>query len=120
LKVFKIECNVFKFDVLIVANCTHEELKTFLKKQYRVSLDDSPDINTIGGMYTVEKNPWRVVWVKDWKDRSCLIHELFHLTTRVCNDRGIQIVSHDEKGNVADEAAAYLMEFLVTQCLKRK
>lgn len=120
MKVFKVECNVYKFDVLIVANCTEGELNKFLKRRYRVELNNKTNENSIGTMLTLDQDPWRVVWVKDWKDKACLVHELFHLVTRVCYDRGIRIVSHDGEGNVSDEPAAYLMEFLYTQCSRRK
>lgn len=116
---FLVNCAVYKFSVLIVGNCTHEELKRYLKRSYRLELNDH-DSDSIGTMFTFDKNPWRLIWVKDWKDKACLVHEIFHLVTRVCYDRGIRIVSHDGQGNVSDEPAAYLMEFLYAQCIKRK
>lgn len=120
MKVFKIECDVFKFGVLIVSNCTWAELRIYLKKKYRCVIDDAPGDFTIGTVLTFNRNPYRVVWTEKWEDKECLIHELFHLTTRVCYDHGIKIVASNHDGTTGDEAGAYLMEFLFRQCLKRR
>lgn len=120
MKLFKIECHVFKFDVLIVSNCTYEELRNYLKTSYRCHIDEKPGDFTIGTVLTFDRNPYRVLWTHKWEDKACLIHELFHLTTRVCYDRGIKIKASDNDGSPDDEAAAYLMEFLYLQCSKRK
>lgn len=120
MKFFKIECNVFKFDVLVVSNCTYAELRSYLKNSYRCHIDEDPGEFTIGTVLTFTRNPYRVLWTHKWEDKACLIHELFHLTTRICYDRGIKIVAQNEDGSNGDEPAAYLLEFLITQCLKRK
>ena len=121
MKIFKVSCDVFKCEILFISNCSYDELRLHLKAKYRCTIEErGAEDGTIGTMLTFEKHPWRVVWTKEWKDKSCLIHELFHLVTRICYDRGIKIVSHNEDGSNGDEAAAYLMEFFTEQTLRRK
>lgn len=116
MKVFKIVEPVFKVEPLFIVNCTAEEASAHIKKHFHIDQEITDD--TAGTMLTYAQIPWRVVWVQRGSEIPVVAHELFHLVTRIMQDKGIRIVSHDESGHCADETAAYLFEFLIREYLK--
>ena len=115
--VFTIQEPVFKTATLFVLGCTHEQLNTYLQRRFKLRAGD--DLGQVGQMLTfVDHAPWRLVWSCD-TDLSTLLHECFHLVTRICMDKGIPIRAHDDRGECADEAAAYLFEFFATALLRK-
>jgi hypothetical protein len=120
VRVFTVNDPVFKTEPLFVLGCTHDELAAYLQRRFDVAIDVEPRGEQLAGrMFTFSCAPWRVVWVRRRDDLSVAIHECFHLVTRICDDRGIPIRAHDERGDNADEAAAYLLEFFTTALLRK-
>lgn len=107
MKVFKIVEPVFKTEPLFVVNCSEVELRDYLQKHYRIR--HSIVFRSVGTMLTFDRSPWRVVWIQRSDKLPEVIHELFHLVTRICQDKGVPIVAHHETGESGDETAAYLM-----------
>jgi hypothetical protein len=115
MKIFKITEPVFKTEPLFIIDCSFKRFSKYLKKHYHCNCGSY--VGQTGQMFTFKRTPWRVVWVEK-KDENVLIHELFHLVTRICQDKGIPIVAQMEHGS-GDETAAYLYEFFARRCLKR-
>lgn len=116
MKLFTVEDPVFKTATLFVIDCEFEKFHRYMQSRWRY--DAGEDAGQIGQMFTLTKAPWRVVWCKR-PDAHVLIHEIFHLVTRICQDRGIRIVSHDEAGHSSDEAGAFLMEYFSRIALRK-
>lgn len=117
MRTFTIDDSVFKTNPMFVIGCSHVDLGRYLKKRFKVTVGD--DIGQCGQMLTFTEPPWRVVWVERQGDVETLIHEVFHLVTRVCHDKGVPIRALTGDGENGDEAAAYLFEFLCGTALKR-
>lgn len=117
MKVFTVDEPIFKTEPLFVGDCSHEELCRYLHRRFRVDIEAREDI--LGTVMTFKVKPWRVVWVHDCQELPVLLHELFHLVTAICDDRGIPIVAHHSNGECGDETAAYLYEYFAKACLKR-
>lgn len=113
--VFKVEEPVFKTEPLFIFGCSFEKLSIYLKRHYR--WDPGDDVGQCGQMFTLKKAPWRIVWVEKF-DQYVLLHELYHLVSRICQDKGIPIIAQMEHGN-GDEAGAYLFEFFARRTLRR-
>lgn len=108
---------MFKTEPLFVLGCSHAALSAYLHKRFKVDAGD--DVGQIGQMLTYsDKAPYRVVWAKSLA-LPPILHEVFHLVTRICADKGIPIRAHNEHGENADETAAYLFEFFATDVLRR-
>lgn len=116
MKVFTVLEPVFKTEPLFIIGCSHDELNTYLRARFRV--DGGIDARCAGQMFTFQKAPWRVVWSLK-RDVPTILHEMFHLVTRICDDKGIPIRAHDERGDCGDETAAYLFEFFSRAVLRR-
>jgi hypothetical protein len=122
VNVFTVNDKTFKTEPLFVFNCTHDEMAAYLKRRFRVAVDDDETTDGLAGqMLTFTRSPWRVVWVKDAtrKNLPVILHEVFHLVTRICADKGIPIIAHLPSGENGDEAAAYLFEFFARRVLKK-
>lgn len=119
---FAIDCDVYKLQVLFVVSCSHKELNAYLRKHFRMSAGD--DIGQCGQMFTFQRatTPLRVVWVEQrprtYRQLGTLLHEIFHLVTRICQDKGIPIKAQIDEGN-GDEAAAYLYDFFSREAIRR-
>ncbi len=119
---FTIEDPLFKTEPLFIGNCTAEQANAYLRKRFGVEGDIAE--RTAGMMLTFSSRPpWRVVWVAKLNRHSArnvaeLAHEIFHLVTRICADRGIPIVAHHPDGLNGDETAAFLMEFFMMRAWK--
>ena len=121
MKVFTVVDPVFKTEPLFVGNCTADEATVYLHKRFKVSADIPHNLG--GTMLTFQRPPWRVIWVRRMSrspsDLCVLLHEVFHLVTRICADRGIPLVAHHPDGTNGDEPAAYLFEFFTHSALKK-
>lgn len=119
MRVFKIDDPVFKTEPLFVTDCTYEEMRTYLNKRFRLAIEETPDCNEyLGMMLTFGKAPWRVVWWKRAGAIPVLVHEILHLVTRICQDKGIPICSFHPGGAHGDETAAYLQEHFLVNAMK--
>lgn len=121
MKTFTIVEPVFKTEPLFIGNCTRDEAKQYLSQRFKVGADIPVDCG--GTMLTYGCAPWRVVWVqkmsRDPRHLCVVLHEIFHLVTRICADRGIPIVAHHPDGMNGDETAAYLFEFFARAALRK-
>lgn len=118
MKVFAVRDKVFKVEPLFVVGCTHYQLRKYLRKKYKLRIVDEGQ-KLAGQMLTFWSAPWRVVWVRRKGDLECLAHEIFHLVTRICQDKGIPIVAHHPNGDNGDETAAYMLEHYIVKALKK-
>lgn len=116
MKVFTVHDPVFKTAVLFVIGCEFQQFHGYMRKRWRYDAGD--DAGQIGQMFTLSKTPWRVVWCKRPK-AAVIVHEIFHLVTRICQDRGVRIIAHDEAGHSSDETGAFLMEFFVSTAFRK-
>lgn len=115
MKIFTIEDPIFKTEPVFIIGCSYDELNRYLSR-FKVNAGNCEHI--AGRMLTFEKPPWRVVWSRK-PDLPVILHETFHLVTRICADKGITIRAHNEHGENDDETAAYLLEFFARRILKR-
>lgn len=115
---------VFRTETLFVLGCDFEKFRAIAKTKGR---DVGEYIGQTGQMFTfnddkgvaIHKEPiWRCVWASSLRPRVVL-HEIFHLITRICQDKGIGIKAHLDNGECGDETAAYLFEFYSSEVLKR-
>jgi len=117
---FQVDDPLFKTKPLFVMNCTFAEFTRYMQKHFH--LDTGLDIQQAGQMFTFDKSPWRVVWVQHapntFPRMGTFLHELFHLVTSICQDKGIPIKAQLDEGN-GDETAAYLFDYFAREALKR-
>lgn len=118
MRTFTVIDPIFKTEPLFIVGCTHAELLQYLKKRFRVTVGGGSNATFAGQMLTFDCPPWRVVWTLK-RDPYVLLHELFHLVTRMCQDKGIPIRATDERGDLGDETAAYLYEYFARKTLRR-
>lgn len=118
---FTVDDPIFKTEPLFVIGCDHAGMAAYLKKRFGVTVtSEGPEENYAGSMLTFGCAPWRVVWIRE-RSRAGLavgLHEVFHLVTRICADKGIPIVAHIPGGENGDEAAAYMFEYFARGLLK--
>lgn len=123
LRHFSIYNETYKINLLIVGECTRDELLAFLKKEYNTNLYDYySDISLQEGAYFQTENrlPYSIIWVKNLNRGSqavaALTHEIFHHVLRACAKR--QIPTYPFIDNLSmDEPAAYMLEFYVKKSL---
>ena len=116
MRVFKIREAVYDVEPLFVLGCDADALVAYVKRHFKVDIE-RPEDGVIGTSITLRVAPWRIVWSKR-NDLATVLHEVFHLTTRICHDRYIQIRAKNERGDVDDEAAACLFTFFARGVLK--
>lgn len=115
---FTIEEPVFKTEPLFIFDCDFATMAAYLKRMYRI--DAGLDNGQTGQMFTFQdrpRGPYRIVWSHKL-DAGTVMHEILHLVTRICQDKGIPIVAHHDDGSFGDETAAYLMEFFARRALR--
>mgnify|MGYP001613000367 FL=1 len=121
MRSFSIVDPVFKTEPVFIGNCTAEEATAYLLKRFRVRADIPSGLG--GTTLTFACPPWRVVWVRRMSrapgDFCVFVHEVFHLVTRICQDKGIPVIAHHPDGMNGDETAAYLLEFFIRNILRR-
>lgn len=119
MKVFQIKDDVFKTKPLFVIGCSFQKLERYLK---RFNVKPGEYVDQAGQMFTFGKSPWRVVWVEKLPTTiptlGILLHEIYHLVTRICQDKGIRIQAHIDTDS-GDETAAYLYEFFCREAIRR-
>lgn len=118
MKVFTVKDPLLKTEPLFVLGCTHAELNAYLRKRFRVDGGTDNAGQHLGQMLTFDTAPWRVVWSATM-DLPIVLHEVFHLVTRICQDRGIPIRAHYDTGENGDETAAYLYEYFARAVLRK-
>lgn len=113
---------IYGTDTLLLGNCSHQEVVDYLKKEWRWDIDYQETAN--GQLITIKRARTisRIVWVRNMEQTpysiGVAVHELFHLTVRICYRIGIPIRDNfQETGENADEAAAYLLEFFTEKYL---
>lgn len=112
---FTIEDPIFKTEPLFLIGYDDAQLTAELKS-FRC---ETPNVtHNAGAMLTFDRAPWRVVWTRN-RDVAVLVHELYHLVSRICWDKNIAIRARDEFGAPGDETAAYLFEFFSRRALRR-
>lgn len=118
---FKIEDKMFKTEPLFLYNCTAAAAEVYLRTHYRVKEEINP--TATGTVLTLEKAPWRIVWLrhlsKKPEDLGTLVHELTHLAVRICRDKGIPIVANIQTGECGDETVAYIMDYFFREVIKK-
>lgn len=117
MKKFSVEESTFKTAALFVLDCSFAELSKHMRDEFSQICGD--DIGQVGQMMTYDAPPYRVVWTKSLNILHVL-HEIFHLVTRICYDKGIEVVAMNSHGDPNDEPAAYLFEFYVSQVLDKR
>jgi hypothetical protein len=118
VKTFIVEEPVFRTATLFVLGCRFEVLAAKMKAKYHVEVGEF--CGQCGQMFTyTEGEPWRCVWT-DRLDLPVVLHEVFHLVTRICEDKGVPIKAHNEQGDSMDETGAYLFEFFARAVMKRQ
>lgn len=118
LRRFTVQVPLLKVEPLFLVGCSPDELARILQRDFKVHIDADDQRHTAGRMFTFDRTPWRVVWTRA-VDLPVVLHETFHLVTRICADKGIAIRAHNEHGMNDDETAAYLFEFLARAVLRR-
>ena len=122
---FKITDPVLKTEPLFILNCSYNELRHYLIKNFNCDVSEESDNGgeVLGKMITYSVDPRRVVYIRDFnfktEDWGIVAHEIFHLVTRICQDKGIPIVSHINPRECGDEAAAYLYEFFFNEFMNK-
>jgi len=123
MKTFKIKEDIFKTETLFVIG-EQEEVGDYLKKSFGIDAD--LDKLTSGSLFQKVGSKsaddfFRIIYLEkfDKNNIDSLVHELFHLTARICQDKGVPIVSNISTGENGDETAAYLLEFYVKKCLDK-
>jgi isochorismate hydrolase len=109
---------VFKTEVLFISNCSIKEANKYLKKIGNKRLIDD-DENTAGCLIRDNNNLFRIIWSENIKQKGEVVHEIYHLITRILEDKGIPNVSNIQNGMVGDETGAYLMEFYYNQIFNK-
>lgn len=121
MRSFSVVDQVFKTEPVFIGNCTAQEATAYLLKRFRVTADIPDGLG--GTMLTFACPPWRVIWVRRMSravgDLAVLLHEVFHLVTSICADKGIPVIAHHPGGMNGDETAAYLFEFFTRSLLRR-
>lgn len=117
---FQIHDPIFKTAPLFVVACSFAAFTRYMRTHFKI--DVGLDVGQAGQMFTFTKSPWRVVWVEQRPDTyrrlGTLLHEIFHLVTRICQDKDIPIKAQVAEG-IGDETAAYLFDYFAREAIKR-
>lgn len=123
MKTFKITDPIFRTEPLFVTDCTVNELSKYLWRRFKIKWDASEWKTVSGTQLTFDKPRLRVVYFekmnKSPDNLGTLVHELFHLTVRICRDKGIPIIANIQTGECGDESAAYIQDFFFREVYKR-
>ena len=106
---------VFKTETLFVAGCSFAAFRREMRIVYRV--DTGLDVGQAGQMFTFAADPpWRAIWLEHRPTTPArlgvFVHEVVHLATRICQDKGIPIKAQIDEG-CGDEPLAYLVDYFV-------
>lgn len=119
IKPFLITDGVFKTEVLFLIGHTAEEANRYLRKIKNKHLFDEKEKNIAGMLLKTNVDMYRIVFWPDGKNIYELVHELFHLVIRICEDKGVPNVPNIHTGHCGDETGAYLIEFYLKEVLKK-
>lgn len=116
-----IEDNVHKVQVTFIYNCSIKKANEVLRKMKVPEREMIPEGECIAGTLRRDRSGrYRIVYIEDIKQVGEVIHEIFHLVVRICEDKGVTIRGNFEDGTVGDESAAYMMEFYYNKLYGRK
>ena len=117
---FQIDDPIFKTTPLFVMACSFDAFARYMRTHFKIH-DVGLNVQQAGQMFTFGGS-LRVVWVQHRPDTArrlgVLLHEIFHLVTRICQDKGIPIKAQIEEGP-GDETAAYLFDFFAREAFRR-
>lgn len=122
MKKIEIKDSVFKTAVVFIYNCSQKELNKYLKSVGAREIEEKD--NTLGCLCRTKEGIYRIIYVekfnkKNVEDNAVLIHELFHLVIRICEDKGVPNVSNIQTGDCGDETGAYLIEFYYNSIINK-
>lgn len=114
-KIFEVRENVYKTHTLFITNCSQAEFVRIAKK-YNKHLEEFDDYTCGCVVQDPSGNFFRIVYIQSFDKTAgslgIISHELFHLVVRICSDKGVRVSVG------SDEAAAYLYEFYMFECVK--
>lgn len=123
MKIIKIINDIFKLEILVVANCTTKEANKYLKKIDNKWFIECDTRDTVGQLVRAFHGQYRIIYLeklnKSQQSRAELVHELFHLVIRICDDKGVPNVPNIHTGHCGDETGAYLIEYYYNEIMKR-
>ena len=122
MKLIKILNDIFKLEILVIANCSTKEANEYFKKiKNKYFIED--DKNTVGQLVKAFHGQYRIIYLeklnKSQRSRAELVHELFHLVIRICEDKGVPNVPNIHTGHCGDETGAYLIEFYYNKIMEK-
>lgn len=101
----ELDCAVYSEIILFYTDCTASKLVNHMHSKYKIPKSDMAEVKkhsrTIGFAHHVKN--YFVIWYRTPTDLATLVHELYHLCTRIFDYKGIPI-SYEN-----DEAMAYYM-----------
>ena len=111
MKVKKYHCDLYCANVVFLAGCNHKEASEYVRKRHGSPLDCTRRHS--GGVWTIEDKDERlyVIWVRDKKDFSTMVHEVYHLVLNIFEDRGIGI-----DGDNQEPSAYYVEKWFTVLC----
>lgn len=120
IKPFHIFEKVYGVNLLVLIGVPKCKVQQYIEKRFKVKWDYN-EPSGAGAVYDFDEYPFHVLWVKDKLRKEDFLpklsHEVFHHVLNVCQTKQVPTVSK-ENGIIADEAAAYLMEFYMREILK--
>lgn len=119
--VIKIRDKIFKASVVLIANCTPAECNAELKKLNNKYFVRDEDKNVAGRLVQGNHGMYRIIYMPKLnlgqECRGVLVHELFHLVVRICEDKGVPIVPNIQTGHCGDETGAYMLEYYYNEII---
>jgi len=113
-----IKNEIFNRDLLVLANCSVQEADKYLTKigsKHFIGDEQRARVKVAGKLIPTTADYYNCAYVakldKKIENQGTLIHELFHFIVRLCEDKGVPIISNIQTGEVGDETAAYLMNY---------
>lgn len=103
---------VFDVSTLFIYDCDTVTANRKLRKIGATELEG----DEVGAVLKA-KNGNHIVYFRSLEDKSAIVHELFHLVLRICEDRAIPVQATLENGEHGDETAAYMIDFYVRKLL---
>lgn len=115
---FRLNLGIYPFDIIFSFGNTNQEIAELLER-YEIADSDIElammDDDMIGRTVMFETNQ-TIIRMKSLpltpKEYGTLFHEIFHAVTFIMDTIGMKL-----KVRVSDEAYAYLIDFITTQCL---
>ena len=122
MKKFIVDNPVFKREVLVMTDCSRKEAnKYLLSLGNKLFFEESDD--AIGGLCVGQEGVFNLMHLntlsKDIDSMGCLVHEIAHLVVRLCEDKGVSVISNIQNGGVGDEVFAYLSEFYFNEIMNK-